>query len=59
MCVHDSEIKLPCFAFDSDDTYPDRVSILNIYGKLGWEVINEIDEGGGRYYYLLKKPLLQ
>jgi len=45
-----------CVLLENDTGYPDRVSMLNIYGKDGWEVISEIAEGS-TVRYLLKRPL--
>ena len=54
-----TEEGLPCFSSYSypEKFYPDRVSILNEFGKSGWEVISQIPEGVS-VYYLLKRPLL-
>lgn len=57
-CLWDDN--LPCFAFGYDkDKFPDRVSILNNYGKQGWEVITSVAEGCCNVFYLLKRPLLK
>lgn len=57
-CNRQSANEYDCQTYDSDDSYPDRVSILDNYGKLGWEVISEIADGDS-VHYLLKRPLLQ
>jgi len=41
----------------SDKLYPSRVSILNEFGELGWEVVGQFPDGYS-IYYLLKRPLL-
>lgn len=58
-CLANSENVLTCVDIYADTLagYPDRVSILNIFGNEGWEVINEFTDGTHTVHYLLKRPL--
>lgn len=52
------EGELPCFVWGEEVKYPDRVTLLNIFGKEGWEVIDEIADGAV-IHYLFKRPLVE